>query len=153
VNDRCQKPFQFSMRWLLGLFVVIALLLTVGLFTKGVMQIPVDAYKQWAAGDLVVAYMEANSGAWPQSWDDLRATCASLGGRLPGGQTIESLEEDVNIDFRFDPTLASAAITEGASKPSFRVIWLKNGSDAHYAGQEPNQRVFDFLKSRKFEGR
>ena len=140
------------MRWLLAWFVVVALVLTSGLFIKGVIQVPFDAYQQWATG-LVVKYMETNDGAWPRSWDDLHATYKTLGGRLPGGETIESLEREVSIDFGFDPIMASTAITEDASEPNFRVIWLKNGSDAHYQGDEPNQRVFDFLKSRKFESR
>jgi len=103
-------------------------------------------------GDLLVGYMEANDGAWPQSFDDLQKTYVQLGGRLPGGETIESLRQDVGIDFHFDPALASASITADASEPTFRAVWLKNGSTSHYEGDEPNQRIFEYLKARKFDG-
>jgi len=152
VNGPPRKPFQFSLKRLLVGVAVVAVLLTAVLFVRRVIQVPFDAYQNWAMGDLVIGYMEANDGAWPGSWDDLRTTYNQLGGRLPGGETIESLQRDVHVDFEFDPVAASASITADASEPGFRVIRLKNGSTAHYEGDEPNQRVFDFLKSKKFGG-
>jgi hypothetical protein len=150
VSDLPKKPFQFSLRSLLILVAVFAVLLAVGLFVKRVVEVPFDAYKHWAMGDLIVEHLETHDGEWPRNWNDLRGAYNSLGGRLIGGETMESLEKAVNVDFDFDPALASSAITKDTSEPAFRVIWLKNGSTAHYVGDEPNQRVFDYLKQRKF---
>ena len=94
--------------------------------------------------------MAANNGAWPRDWDDLQSTYDRRGEDLPGGTTIERLQEFVDIDFRFDPTFATNSITKDASEPTFEAIWLKNGILRQY--EKPNQRVFNYLKDRKFNG-
>ena len=33
------------------------------------------------------------------------------------------------------------------STVTLRVIWLRNGSDAHWSGREPNTMILDYLKT------
>ena len=146
------RKHQFSLRRMLISVAIIAFVFSLLLFAKRVIDVPFDAYKNWAMGDLIVAFMEEHDGAWPSDWDDLRPTCKKLGGRLIGGETFDSLQRAVDIDFEFAPESAADAIDASDTEPVFCVIWLKNGSTAHYEGDEPNQRVFDFLKTRKFGG-
>lgn len=143
---------QFRLRNLIVGVAICAVVLTCVLFVKRIIDAPNDAYRNWGMSDLIIAYMNENDGEWPQSWDDLKPVCIELrrSGRMSGWDDIESLEQTVNIDFNFDPVAASSAITSRTLKPDFRVIWLKNGSTASFNGNEPNLRVLNYLKARKF---
>ncbi len=143
---------QFSLRRMLVAVAILSVVFSLLLFAKRVIDVPFDAYKNWAMGDLIIAFMEENDGAWPSDWDELKPTCDKLGGQMIGGETFESLRRAVAIDFDFDPESVADSIDDSDTEPDFRVIWLKNGSTAHYEGDEPNQRVFDFIKTRKFSG-
>lgn len=104
-----------------------------------------NSYAVWWAADMVIEHMKIHDGKWPAGWEDLREPyeiCAEQSGRP---WTFEELQERVAIDWHADPNnLAMAATKNG--KPTFRVIWLRDGSDAHWKEREPNKMVYDYLK-------
>ncbi len=107
-----------------------------------------NAYAVWWVAEMVIEHMEASDGQWPSGWDDLAddyETCAKRSGR---SWTFESLRGRVEVDWRADPNMLSRAKDNGQEKP-FRVIWLRNGSDAHWAGREPNRMILEYLKEPK----
>ena len=115
-----------------------------------VIQVPNDAYAMWAAGDVLLEYMDAHDGRWPSSWDDLRSFHASAGNKPTMVGPFSEMESRIRIDFRFDPQAAAASIRETDQSPTFRVVRLRNGSLTSWSTQEPNQRIFDELKRRRF---
>ena len=153
MNNFRRRSFQFTLRRLLISAAVIATLLAGGVALVRVVRHPGSdsgAYELWLAEEVLVNHLAANNGAWPRDWDDLQSTYDRRGEDFPGGTTIERLQEFVDIDFRFDPTFATNSITKDASEPTFEAIWLKNGTSRQY--EKPNQRIFNYLKDRKFNG-
>ena len=59
------RKHQFSLRRMLISVAIIAFVFSLLLFAKRVIDVPFDAYKNWAMGDLIVAFMEEHDGAWP----------------------------------------------------------------------------------------
>lgn len=133
-----------------------------GFFTYAVYQttqvIVPNAYAVWWTADLVIEHMEKHQGAWPRSWEELRATSdqaykGTVSTNLDGTRiaefrpraSIEELRQRVEIDWAADPHELVKADFK-TSGPPFRVIWLRNGKSTHYSGKEPNEMVLEFLK-------
>jgi hypothetical protein len=57
-----------------------------------------DAYAQWAAVDMVIAYMDAHGGKWPPNWEALRSNFEANTGRV-GSWSFEEFQLRVLIDF------------------------------------------------------
>jgi hypothetical protein len=146
--------------------VVTVLLAAVGFiiwFGYQVFQVPRDAYAVWWTADLVIEHMQKHGGAWPRSWDELRATSdqaykgtvstnrdGTMIAEFRPRDTIDELKQRVEIDWKADPrALAKAEFKE--RRPPFRVIWLRNGKTTHYSGKEPNDMVLDYLKWKEKE--
>ena len=123
-------------------------------------ELPHEAYAVWWTADLVVAYMEGHDGAWPRSWEDLRALAdeaSEVTESAPGDGSriiefrpkarIEELQRLVDIDWDVDPDelLRRARRNE---YPPFQVIYLRNGKSTHYDGREPNQMILQYLESK-----
>ena len=120
-----------------------------------------NAYAVWWTADLVIEHMEKNDGAWPRSWDDLRATSeqaykGTVSTNLDGTviaefrprETVDELQQRVEIDWTAYPReLVRVDFKEEG--PPFRVIWLRNGKSTHYQGKEPNEMVLEYLKWRE----
>ncbi|MFO0976955.1 MAG: hypothetical protein U0996_11195 [Planctomycetaceae bacterium] len=107
-----------------------------------------NSYTVWWAADMVIEHMTANDNQWPASWDDLRddyETCVKRSGRP---WTFDEIQSRVIIDFSVDgkALVASAA---SLSRPSFRVIWLSDGSDSHWESHEPNTMILNYLTATK----
>lgn len=124
------------------------------------MQVPRNAYAVWWTADLVIEHMEKHGGAWPRSWEELRATSDQaykgtvstndgyIIAEFRPRDTIEDLQRRVEIDWKADPkALVKAEFKEKGSP--FRVIWLRNGEATHYAGREPNGMILGYLKSKE----
>jgi hypothetical protein len=133
-----------------------------GFFTYAVYQtthvIVPNAYAVWWTADLVIEHMEKHHGAWPRSWDELRATSeqaykGTVSTNLDGTMiaefrpraSIEELQQRVEIDWTADPNQLVKADFKTSGAP-FRVIWLRNGKSTHYSGKEPNEMILEFLK-------
>src|SRR5437763_1042319 len=65
-------------------------------FIRTVLDVPRQAYAVWQTADLVIAYMDRHDGAWPRSWEDLRALSLSA----PDVSESEGLDGSVSIEFR-----------------------------------------------------
>ena len=107
-----------------------------------------NRYAVWWVADMVVEHMEANDGRWPQRWEDLLddyETCVARSGRP---WTFEELRSRVVVDWQADPAQLTA-VARQADAPSFRIIWLADGSSSHYQDHEPNQIVCDYLRTKK----
>jgi hypothetical protein len=117
-----------------------------------------NAYAVWWTADLVIDHMEKHQGAWPRSWEELRATSGhaykgTVSTNLDGAMiaefrpraSIEELQQRVEIDWTADPSQLVKADFK-RSGPPFRVIWLRNGKSTHYSGKEPNAMILEFLK-------
>lgn len=106
-----------------------------------------NSYAVWWVADMVVEHMEANSGEWPANWSDLRddyETCVSRSGRP---WRFEELRSRVEVDWSADPQ-SLLADSAGSDTASFRVIWLRDGTESHWAHAEPNQIILEYLRSR-----
>ena len=141
---------RFSLKRLLIWVAVLSVVLAGIVFVRKLINVPIDAYRVWNTARALEHYMESHDGAWPTDWDELlrgtgNKTFNSMGGRL------STLRDHVMIDFAFDPAAAAERIREDDANPVFKVIWLKNGSLVHWAGAEPNELIFNYLKARKFD--
>ncbi len=103
-----------------------------------------NSYTAWWAAEMVIEHMTANDNQWPASWDDLRddyEACAKRSGRP---WTFEEIQSRVTIDFTVDgKALCATAAT--LSRPSFRVIWLSDGSDSHWESHKPNTMILNYI--------
>lgn len=117
-----------------------------------------NAYAVWWTADLVIDHMERHHGAWPRSWEELRATGeqtykgtastnrdGTMIAEFRPRASIEELQQRVEIDWSANPSeLVKAAFKD--SGPPFRVIRLRNGKSTHYSGKEPNEMILEYLK-------
>jgi len=145
----------------IGVFPLLSIIGLVVWFGYQVSQVRPNAYAVWWTADLVIEHMERHGGAWPQSWEELRATSdQAYKGAVSTNRDgiwiaesrprarIDELQQRVEIDWNADPReLAKTDFTE--SGPPFRVIWLRNGRSTHYSGKEPNDMVLEYLKWRE----
>ncbi len=109
------------------------------------------AYAVWWVADMCIEYMDANNGNWPRKWGDLRDDYQICIMRSGQPWTFDELSSRVEIDWKTEPKeLRDASI--GLDAPEFRVIWLRDGTNAHWAHQEPNQKVLNYLNSESKPG-
>jgi hypothetical protein len=138
-------------RWVLSATVALAVAAAGGAawFARRTAETVRDAYAaEWVAG-MVVEHMRTNGGAWPRGWDDLRAPYESVAARAGRPWSFEQLRERVEVDWAADPARLADA-PDGGPGPPFRVIWLRNGGDAHWQGREPNRVVLEHLRGQRF---
>lgn len=93
-----------------------------------------NAYAVWWVADMVVEYMRSNQNRWPQNWDDLREPYKVLTQKSGQPWTFDELRSRVDVDWKANPESL-------AKERSFRVIWLKDGTNSHYEGCEPNEII------------
>jgi len=101
-----------------------------------------DAYAVWNTASLVNDFMDAHDGAWPTGWNDLRQTYEIT--NQPNPEHMADLQARVDVDWHADPRKLAAAAEPAPHALPFRVIWLRDGSNAHYA--EPNWLVWVHLQ-------
>jgi hypothetical protein len=107
-----------------------------------------DAYAQWWVAAMVISYMEWNEGSWPRDWEDLKVPYEISVGE--SGRVFSSLDElrtRVAIDFAADPAELSK-VREAKGERPFRVIYLRNGKDHYWMGNEPNLMILQYLRER-----
>lgn len=102
---------------------------------------------EWVA-ELVVQHMDANDGAWPRDWDELRDDYQTLTEDLGSTWSFEELQSRVAIDWQADPATLIDQASATVDVP-FNVIWLQDGSSDHWVGREPNQVVLDYLLQKR----
>ena len=119
-----------------------------------------EAYAVWQTADLIIAYMEQHTGAWPRGWEDLRPSrvprkdgphIAKRDGTFEVGLMpsvdINRLQQLVEVDWSANVEELKRADWRGGSPP-FRVIWLRSGRRTAFQGCEPNQLIKGYLDGR-----
>lgn len=143
-------PMQFSIRRLMAVVLIVALLCVCGVFLRGLVSAPDDAYAMWGAGDLLIEFMIANDGRWPDDWDELDTYLESTSDKSTMGGSVAELEKRILINFDFDPAQARKSIRRGESEAILRPVRTLSGFNTHFDTVEPNQRIHDYLKQQKF---
>jgi hypothetical protein len=96
---------------------------------------------------MLIDYMERNGGKWPRNWEDLREPYEICAGRSGPTWSFDELQERVGI--RFDANPAELAQASGVGdQPPFHVVYLNNGKQHWWAGQEPNSMILRYLVKR-----
>lgn len=97
-----------------------------------------EAYAVDWTCEFVIRHLRSNGNTWPSDWSDLEDEFESEAGH--GDQfTFEELQELVNI--RWDTNAATIATCD----PPMKVITLASGSESHFVGSEPNERIRNYL--------
>jgi hypothetical protein len=128
--------------------VLVALLLGGGYWLFRLKESIHNSYAVWWVADMVVEHLQANSGKWPEGWEDLRddyQTCVKRSGQP---WTFEELSQRVIIDWHADPQQLLLA-SQGLDRPAFRVISLRDGTTSHWGTLEPNRIILEYLRSPK----
>jgi hypothetical protein len=97
-----------------------------------------DSYEVWWVAESVVEYLKANDNRWPKSWNDLREPSQKC--RAVKTCPFDELRLRVDVDWTANTEVL-------AKESSFRVIWLKDGSNAHWELREPNAIVGEYLRA------
>lgn len=99
----------------------------------------------WSAA-MVIEYLETHENKWPNSWEDLREPYETLAAPQNYPWSFDELQRRIVIDWDVDvESLQNAASTQ--TQPMLRMIWLSDGSETHWQGAEPNQRIIDYFQS------
>jgi hypothetical protein len=107
-----------------------------------------NCYAVWWVADMATEFMATHNDAWPSGWDDLREPYETLTKRSGRPWTFDELRSRVNVDWDADPEILAEALPTD-KEPPIRVIWLRDGSATYWSGQEPNQMVLEYLRSRQ----
>ena len=108
-----------------------------------------DAYAVYWVAEMVIGHLDANNGKWPTGWDELHddyQRCFNSVGGIPW--RFEELSTRVGIDWAVNPSELKA-LANGNGKSQVRVIWLTDGRQAYWEGQEPNRMILDYLAGRR----
>jgi hypothetical protein len=111
-----------------------------------------NSYAVSWVSEMVVDFMKTHDDAWPSGWDDLKESYHSVARQASDPRppdypwSFEELQSRVEVDWHADPkVLATAQRMNDA--PPFKVIWLKDGGNAHWSGLEPNELVLKYLRT------
>ncbi len=99
-----------------------------------------NAYAVWWVGGMVVNYLEQNEDQWPQSWDDLKPVYDQQ--ILESGQPWSFEELKSRVIIRWDVDVERV---RQLPAPPDDLIYLRDGGDEHWSGQEPNTMVYEYL--------
>ncbi|MEM7474207.1 MAG: hypothetical protein AAF483_04385 [Planctomycetota bacterium] len=103
-----------------------------------------DGYALGGAAEMVMGYMDDNSGKWPPNWEVLR-TRFEQGGSRVGGWSFEKFKSRIWIDFQADPAELRRLSAE-SGKPSFNVIGTTHNTGV-YVGDDANTRLWKYFRS------
>lgn len=101
-----------------------------------------NAYAVDWVSAMVVEHMHVNDGRWPSSWQELRPVYDNLEGAHVWSFT--ELQQRVAVDWKADPAKLKRMAD---AQQELQVIWLLDGTNAHWEGSEPNGRVAEYLRT------
>ena len=106
-----------------------------------------NAYAQeWVAG-MVIDYLRQNDDRWPQSWEDLRPVYEQHTKKTQPW-SFEELQSRVVIEWDVDVERLRHPPPRADGLP-FRVIYLRDGTDAYWGGAEANRMLWSYLKEKE----
>ena len=136
---------RYSLRTFLIATALIAVVLAVSVLAFRAFHYGIDdGYAQWGAAEMVMGYMDDNSGKWPPDWEALRSRFDDGGSRV-GGWSFEKYKSRVWIDFDADPVELRRFSLE-SDKPSFNVIGATHYTGV-YVGDDPNTMLWNYFRS------
>jgi hypothetical protein len=143
MGDSKPRRFQFSLRALLVLVAICALLLGTGrLLYDYRIGSSKDSYTGLQLAAMVNAYLDAHECAWPRDWEDLREF-SQVYRRADGSSyyTFAEVQDCWDIDFQANPVeLAATKLTLG--QPPFHAIYQRHRRPLAFPEWEPNLRVY-----------
>lgn len=138
---------RFGLRTLLVLIAVFACVLGLGVYVVRSIDSSVrNMYAVWWVGDMIVMHLEKNEDRWPESWDDLRDDYDACVEEAGQPWTFQELRNRVEIDWNADPEALRALPPDENGDAPFRVVRLRDGSEAYYVGREPNRMIHRYLQ-------
>lgn len=140
------KP-QFSIRTLLIAVAVIAVLLAVAIEINGrIEDLVANGYRVQEAGDLLVNYLD-DCGKWPENWDDLYRYVDANKSTFRYVPNIKDLQNNVRIQFQFDPDKIDLQSGWSDEKPPFIVVISRYGRTVG-ATRNPNSFIYEYLQGK-----
>jgi hypothetical protein len=109
-----------------------------------------DAYSAWWVAGLVIEYMDSHDGKWPKSWNDLQGPYELATKKFGQPWKFEDLQRRVEVDWNADPSVL-VHVKPAGDLPPFHVIWLRDGSNVHWEGREPNRMIWDYLQKKQHD--
>jgi len=110
-----------------------------------------NSYAEWWVADMVIEYLQANHDAWPRDWSELRQPYQNCVKRSGRPWAFEELQTRVDVDWQADPKQLAAAAK--LPEPTFRVIWLRDGTDASWERHKPDQMIYDYFRNKNIKRR
>jgi hypothetical protein len=104
-----------------------------------------DAYAQWSAVDMVIAYMDTNGGKWPPNWEALRSNFKATTGRV-GSWSFDEFKQRVLIDFAANADDLRRQAIESETVP-FNVIHARSMFAAEMA-DGPNATLHRYFRKK-----
>ena len=106
-----------------------------------------NAYSQDWVSAMIIDYMKAHDDAWPRGWDDLRDPYEEPAKAQNYPWSFEELQSRVAVDWKARPEILRKMKPEDG-RPPFCVIWLRDGRNDYYEGDDPNLRILRYLTGR-----
>ncbi|MEM7478751.1 MAG: hypothetical protein AAF483_27525 [Planctomycetota bacterium] len=132
------------MRSILLLTLVVALILGfIRELNRRLNDVIMNPYRLQAAGDLLIDYMESRN-CWPTNWADLKQFTETPGHGLQGVREFHEIEQNVRVDFSFDPMSFSTA-PNSLDEDSHLTVVVANNGTTHGATRDPNTAIRDYL--------
>ena len=129
---------KFSLRTLFVLCAVIAIVLAIDrwtdLYIRNTYRLSVTAY--------VLRYYLEGTDKWPDNWESIRQYVNAHPSQFKSPPSIDDLENNITIDFTFDPSSIDWEAFEAQGK-SLRVVFTTNGQTAGATGS-PNKVVLEY---------
>lgn len=128
----------FHLRTLFVLCAVIAIVLAIDrwmdLYIRNTYRLSVTAY-------VLRNYLE-DTDKWPDSWESIRQYVKTNPSKFKSPPSIDDLENNITIDFAFDPSSIDWDAFEDQGK-SLRVVFTTNGQSTGATGS-PNKVVLEY---------
>ncbi len=129
---------KFSLRTLFVLCAFIAIVLAIDrwkdLYIRNTYRLSVTAY--------VLRYYLEGTDKWPDSWESIRQYVNANPSKFKSPPSIDDLENNITIDFAFDPSSIDWDAFEAQGK-SLRVVFTTNGQTVGATGS-PNDVVLQY---------
>ena len=129
---------KFSLRTLFVLCAVIAIVLAID---RGIDRHIRNTYRLSITAYVLRYYLEGTD-KWPDSWESIREYVNANPSKFTSLRSIDDLENNITIDFAFDPSSIDWDAYEAPGK-SLRVVFTTNGQTAGATGS-PNDVVLEY---------
>jgi hypothetical protein len=106
-----------------------------------------NPYRVQSTGDILIEYMDEYNH-WPTDWNELHRFVESNGNNLYGVRTFRELQDNVTIDFAFDPESAEIPIYGSENDRSLRVVVATDGT-YHGATHDPNVTIYRYVERKR----